>query len=85
MGKAVVLGVEGCAAEILQDAEGGICIEPENEHALAAALESLADNDERRAACGRNGYEHVRRFYNRDVLARKYISVLEKVVEAAST
>jgi len=85
MGKAIVLGVEGSAAEVLREADAGICIEPENEHALVEAIESLADDDERRAAYGRNGYEHVRRFYSRDMLAREYLRVIQELVGARLT
>ena len=38
----VILGVEGQARKILEEAEAGICIEPENSSQLAEAVSRLA-------------------------------------------
>ena len=46
MERPIVLGVEGYAAEIVDGAGAGICIEPENEQELIEAVVKLAANPE---------------------------------------
>ena len=42
--RAVILGVEGQASKILEEAQAGICIEPGNSRELAQAVLRLADD-----------------------------------------
>ena len=79
MKKPIILGVQGCAAELLQEAGAGICIEPENEEELVDAVCSLADDPEQRAKYGEDGREYVLKNYDRESLAEEYIKILEKV------
>jgi glycosyltransferase involved in cell wall biosynthesis len=77
MERPIVLGVEGEAAEIVQAAGAGICIEPENAAALAAAVEDLAGDALRRAKIGRSAREFVATHFDRTILAQRYLAVLE--------
>lgn len=79
-GKPVVLGVEGCAAELLKRAGAGICIEPENEADLLKALERLRKQEAERARMSEAGPEYVRRFHNPHALAEDYLNTLGKAV-----
>ena len=76
----VILGVEGQAREILEEARGGLVIEPENSDALASAIRLLAANPEMAAQLGRNGREYVVRKFSRRETADKYIRVLERLL-----
>jgi colanic acid biosynthesis glycosyl transferase WcaI len=88
----VILGVEGQAREIVEEARSGIVIEPENAAQLATAISHLAANPELGRALGRNGREFVIHRYSRGSTAQKYIEVLqsllspspEKVTQAAA-
>ena len=80
----VVLGVDGEARAVLERAEGGIAVEPEDPEALAAAIERLAQEPERRVALGQNGQAFVQREFDRAVLARAMESVLEAVCQDRS-
>jgi len=79
MAKPVVLGVEGCAAEVVEAAGGGVCVEPENEQQLVAAVESLADDHGLSESLGQAGRDYVVRHFSRDALAKDYLDVLEQV------
>jgi len=79
MAKPIVLGVEGHAAELLQRAGGGICIEPENADALVTAVESLARNPALGRTLGQRGREFFQTHLDRRALARDYLALLHQV------
>ncbi len=81
MSRPMILGVEGFAADLLRRAEAGICIEPDNPEALAAAVERLADNRGEGEAFGRAGYAYVVKHFNRATLADDYLEILEQTVK----
>jgi len=76
----VILGVQGQAQQILENAQAGICIEPENSSALAQAVLRLADNEQLRETLGRNGRRHVLQNFSRRQSATAYIEVLSSLL-----
>lgn len=76
MKKPIVLGVQGCAAELLEEAKAGIAIEPENAIELVDTLCRLADNAEESREFGENGRDYVLEHYDREQLADRYIEIL---------
>jgi len=77
----VILGVEGQARQILEEAGAGIVIEPENADALRAAIEQLSANRELGRALGQKGREYILEKFSRARSAEKYIGVLGRVVK----
>ena len=73
----IVLGVEGEARVLLEEAGAGIAIAPENADELAAAVVRLADNPGLRAQLGKQGASYVREHFDRSKLALRYLSLLE--------
>lgn len=78
MRKPIVLGVQGHAARILENAQAGITVRPENPEDLADAMIELADDPERRETLGEAGYRYVVKSHNRDFLAKQYLETLER-------
>lgn len=76
--RSVVLGVDGNAREILEEAGAGIFIEPGNADALIAAARKLRDEPRLRSTYEENGLAYVRKKFNRDDLAKDYLRLLEK-------
>ncbi len=76
----IVLGVEGEAKALLDDAKAGIAITPESATELANAVRTLADNEKLSSELGRNGLKHVRMHFDRAKLALSYLSVFEQVL-----
>jgi len=76
----VILGVEGQARQVLEEAQGGIFIEPENHKALLEALLHLYQDSSVRQILGRNGRNYIVEHLSREQTAKTYIEVLEKVV-----
>ncbi|MGO9376418.1 MAG: glycosyltransferase family 4 protein [Syntrophobacteraceae bacterium] len=85
MERPLILGVDGESRAIVEKAECGICIEPENHQSLAEAVLQLYEDENLVHLLGVNGRESVMRNFSRDVLARKYIEVLQQVVENDET
>lgn len=77
----VILGVDGQARKILEEARGGLVIEPENSEALVNAIRYLAANREIARELGQNGREHIVRKFSRRQTAEKYIHMLEHLLK----
>jgi glycosyltransferase involved in cell wall biosynthesis len=77
----VILGVDGQARTILEEAHGGLVIEPENSDALVLAIRHLAANREMARMLGQNGREHIVRNFSRRQTAERYIRVLEHLLK----
>lgn len=79
MKKPIILGVRGHAARLVQDADAGICIEPENAEELADAVCSLASAPDTCLRFGQSGHDYVVQHYDRAVLAEHYARLLENL------
>ena len=75
----VILGVDGEAREILEKAESGAGIEPENPEQLIRAVLRLAEDKNLRETLGRNGRRYVVQNLSRRRTAQTYIEVLTNV------
>jgi len=76
----VILGVDGQARVIVEEARGGLVIEPENSEALANAIRYLAAHREEARQLGRNGREYIVSKFSRRQSAERYIRVLERLL-----
>jgi glycosyltransferase involved in cell wall biosynthesis len=72
----VILGVEGQARKILEAAQAGICIEPENPSDLAQSVLRLAADAQLRETLGRNGRRYILQHFSRQQSAFTYLEVL---------
>jgi len=66
--------------ELVEQAQCGLCVPPENPHALAKAIRTLCADPALRERLGRNGREHVVQHYTRQVVARQYHALLTSLV-----
>jgi glycosyltransferase involved in cell wall biosynthesis len=78
VGKPIVLGVQGEAQRIVEEAGAGIAIEPQDTGALVDAIARFRGDPALRAQCGANAYRYVRDHYNLDTLAVDYLDVLRE-------
>ena len=78
-GRPVILGVEGQARELVEKADCGVCVPPEDSASLAGAIEQLYSDPELRERLGGNGRDYVVRHLSREQTARDYITVLQRV------
>jgi glycosyltransferase involved in cell wall biosynthesis len=75
----IVLGVRGESAELLEAARAGVAIPPEDDRALAAALQGLAASPEQAANMGARGRTYVEREFDRERLAAAMLDCLRTV------
>jgi colanic acid biosynthesis glycosyl transferase WcaI len=76
----VILGVDGHARSVLQHADGGIFVTPEDPEALVNAIKTLAADPALRQAMGRNGRQYVQQNFSRQQTAIAYLDVLEDLL-----
>jgi colanic acid biosynthesis glycosyl transferase WcaI len=77
----VVLGVEGQAKELLEKADAGLSIEPEDSAALSRAIQTLHSNETLRNTLGANGRRYIVQHLSRKKTADEYLCLLKKVLE----
>ena len=82
MARPVILGVRGFARRLVEQAEAGICIDPEDAAGLVAAMEKLADDPDLARALGESGCRYVLAHHDREPLARQYAGILNRLVQA---
>ena len=84
LARPIILGVEGDAARLVTKSAGGICIEPENETQLLAALRELQSDDFMRENMGRQGKSYFSSNFDRAVLAAEYADLLASIGDAST-
>jgi len=72
----VIVAVDGQARKIVDEAEAGVFVEPEDSHALGKAILDLAEDPERRRQMGTRGRQYIVNKFSREKTARDYIAVL---------
>ncbi|MEM6415355.1 MAG: glycosyltransferase family 4 protein [Pseudomonadota bacterium] len=76
MERPIILGVEGEAKALLEEANAGVAIRPEDARALAASVKELAERPDLAKRYGENGLTHVRTYFDRRKLAARYLDLL---------
>jgi glycosyltransferase involved in cell wall biosynthesis len=82
MKKPIILGVAGESRQMVESAEAGLCIPPEDHRALADAVRTLADNAALATRLGENGHRYVTQNYDRTLLARSFSALLRTIATA---
>jgi len=79
MSKPLIVGIEGETKEIIQDSGSGITIMPESKEELQKAVVDLYKNPELRKTLGQNGQSYITKYFLREKLAEKYLSIFEEL------
>jgi glycosyltransferase involved in cell wall biosynthesis len=80
-GRPVIGAVRGEARAILARSGGALLVEPERGDQLADAVERLRANPMLRAELARRGRAFAEQFYDRDVLAARYLDLVREVTK----
>jgi glycosyltransferase involved in cell wall biosynthesis len=80
-GRPVVLGVDGQARKLLNQAQAGVYIQPGEPEALVQAVMSLYRDPALRSRLGENGREFICKHYSRKQKALQYLDILESLTE----
>jgi len=83
-GRPVLLGVDGQARKLLEEARAGAFVPPQDPEALAQAVAHMVACRDRWPAFGGNGAAYIRARFSRQAKAREYLKVLEEVVHCTT-
>jgi glycosyltransferase involved in cell wall biosynthesis len=82
----VLLAIDGVSRELVETADCGFYIEPEDPADFARVMRHVADlSAEERLRIGENGYAYAKAHFDRNVLAHKYLGYLKLVVNQPRT
>jgi len=80
-GRPVILGVDGEARRIMDEAGAGLFVEPQNAVELAEKIIELSTHPALCELLGRNGRAHIVRHFSRQQTAAHYVDVLENLLK----
>jgi len=78
----ILLGIDGEARRLIEQAHAGIYVEPENPEALVQAVLRMKDDPAALEQMGESGYRYVRAHFSRQHLAEQYLALLDSVRRA---
>ena len=84
-GRPVIVAVDGQAREIVENAQAGLYVEPENANELASAILTLHSNQVLCRSFGDNGRRWITHHMSRRQTAEKYLQVLNSLTEGPFT
>jgi len=79
----IILGVDGEAKRLLEQADAGIHFEPGNAAALVEAIARLRENPHEASRLGRNGFTFTATKFERRAIARRYEGILRDLVASS--
>lgn len=80
-GAPVIVSIAGEAEELVREAEGGLCIPPDDARALADAILRLRGDPDLRQALSQNARTYITRHYNREDIAARLEHLLLPLAE----
>lgn len=75
--KPVLMAIDGVSRELIEQAQGGSFVEPENPEAYKTVIMAYLDDPDRLLREGENGLNFVREHFDREFLATKYLDLLK--------
>lgn len=76
----VLMAIDGVSRDLVETAQAGIYVEPENIDEYNSAIRAYINNPERLKQEGENGYQYAKQNFDRNRLAQKYIERIEEVI-----
>ncbi len=84
MGRTIIMGVRGEACDVVLDSGAGVEMEPDSPESLVQIVETLSEEPEEAAERQKAAREYVAKHYNRDVLAGRFLGILDELVRPGS-
>ena len=81
-GKPIIAPLRGESADILTKSGASLVIQPENPVELVNSVKVLKNDPEKCRRMGQTGRAFVEKNYDRKILARKYLALLERVINS---
>ena len=81
-GRPVILAIDGVIRQVVEDARAGVFVQPGDASALAEAVVSLAENQEKARAMGIRGREYIQENFDRAQMAEKLNRIIAELGES---
>lgn len=79
--KPVLLAIDGVSREMIEKADAGLFVEPENPADFAEKIRQYLNNPELIKRQGENGYKYARANFDREILAKQYMEQLKNLLK----
>ena len=79
--KPIFLLIDGVSRDLVDKADCGIYVEPENPKEFAKAIKDIKGNTKRITQMGLNGYNYAIKYFDRMKLSKEYIEEISKVIQ----
>ena len=77
--KPILMAIDGVSRKLVEDAQAGLYVEPEDAHDFAEKIRFYLQNPALMQQHGMNGYQYAKSHFDRNVLAKTYLAHLEKL------
>jgi glycosyltransferase involved in cell wall biosynthesis len=79
--KPIIVTIDGITRKLIEDAQAGLFAEPENAESFKETVEKFIELDDAELEkLGQNGYNYVRKYFDRSKLAEKYLKIIENTI-----
>lgn len=76
----ILMAIDGVSRELVEVADAGTYVEPENISEYNRIIREYINNPERIKREGENGYQYARKNFDRTVLAEKYLNRIQEII-----
>ena len=80
--KPILMAIDGVSRELLENADAGIFVKPEDPSDFAKKIRMYLEKPDLVKTQGENGYQYAKKYFDRDVLAKKYLGEMIKLVNS---
>lgn len=77
----ILMAIDGVSRELLEDAQAGTYVEPENVSEYNRIIRAYLADPTRTDREGENGYRYARQNFDREVLAARYLEHISSIVK----
>lgn len=78
--KPILMAIDGVSRKLVEDAEAGVYVEPENADEYNSAIRAYLNDELRLKQEGENGYQYAKRNFDREFLANEYLESIKRIV-----
>ncbi|MEI2275630.1 glycosyltransferase family 4 protein [Sphingobacterium sp. ML3W] len=79
--KPILMAIDGVSRELVEEAQAGEYVEPENPIEFNRIIRAYMQDPERLKREGENGYEYAKVNFDRELLANKYLDEIAKFIK----
>ena len=78
--KPILMAIDGISRDLVEQANAGVFVEPENPQDFALKIRSYLLNPKKAIDEGKNGYIYAKENFDRIILANKYVDLIQKKI-----